>query len=133
VPQRFLVVKDLANEIILGLDFISRNGVVLDFPKKEVELTRFNVKLKMFTQLKTLEKDFYPDSDLVMASQVILEPPTEKVVEVKCRFLDPLVSATRIGFLENMKADVRMSELGVRLGLVKLVSGKTCARICLEM
>jgi transposase InsO family protein len=123
VAQQFLVVNDLANEMILGLDFISRNGVVLDFPRKVVELTRFNLKLKMFTQLKTLENDFYPDSDLVMTSQVILEPQTEKIVEVKCRSLDPLASATRIGFLENRNVDVRMSELGVRPGLVKLESG----------
>jgi hypothetical protein len=123
IPQQCLRVDGLENDLILGLDFITTNAAIPDFEVHKFKIQKFHLVLDMSTKIKALNQKNLQDSELVTVNEVQLDPQSEQIIQVKCAVLDPLASATRIGFAEDARNDESPPGIVVHPGLVKLRTG----------
>ena len=98
---RFLAVKGLANPMVLGLDFYMRAPAKVDYETCTLILSSYNVFVPIKVHNFELNSDNVPDSELFPSSAVTLPPNSTRVVSLSCAPYDPLLTATRKGFVKS--------------------------------
>ena len=101
IRWRFLAVRGLANPMVLGLDFYMRAPAKVDYEACTLILSSYNVSVPIKVHNFELNSDNVPDSELFPSSAVTISPKSTRVVSLSCAPYDPLLTATRKGFVKS--------------------------------